>query len=433
MSDDRRQVRVMFDGLVERWEVSFVDADATSWPGSDGDHRVGRDLSGSPVEVVIDRMTLTAADLALIAEVFGSSVADLMSSLDPVSVDLVIAAGAPSTQLDARSVPQLTDSGAYVVSARSGGSLEVSVRSGSLRIRLPGRQLAGGWVTVSVATSGQLVALAPVRDDDEHPGSSVAEVPFGLDLGIEDLSIDVTDQPLAGDDSQASSAVTPRRRRRWWVIGSIVVVIAAVAAGMVLFSNDEPVAPGVAGPSIFGYADGDSVTATLLGPIDGLEAGSELRLSLVVSVRELGGYGPPPGSVVPADEQAEAERDARQVCLSVTDLPLEGPTMSGDSRAMVSLVRVDDAGVALAPLERVNLDSLTISAPFVKHTSVKQACLEARLDNDMFMAATDFVRDEVIATIELPDQLAPGRWRVDLALDDRLSDTSEPLIITVSK
>ncbi|MGA1566830.1 MAG: hypothetical protein ACO39Q_11580, partial [Ilumatobacteraceae bacterium] len=67
------------------------------------------------------------------------------------------------------------------------------------------------------------------------------------------------------------------------------------------------------------------------------------------------------------------------------------------------------------------------------HTSVKQACLEARLDNDMFLAATDFVRDEVTATIELPDQLAPGRWRVDLALDDRLSDTSEPLIITVSK
>gem|GEM_PF-4169429 len=418
----------MFDSLVERWEIAFTDAFASS-STANGTTRIGRDLSGSPVEVVLDRAVLTPDDVSVISEIFGPSVADLLTSLDPVSVDLVVAVQPTPSARASGGVPARTESGDYEVATRSGRTLKLVVQAGSLNIRIPGQSVSGSWVTVSVAASGQLIALAPVRDDPDQPGSSSAEVPFGLDMDPEDLSIDVTSEPLlntsAGD---TPIAARPRWRRVLWLLALIVVV---AIGGLLVLQGGESMTPGVAGPARYEYADGDGITATLLGRIDDLAADDGVRLSLVVSVRERGGYGPAPGSVIPENERAEAEQDAREVCLSVTDLPLTGPTMIADSRVIISLVRVDNEGAEVTPVERVNIDSVTIDAPFVMHTSVKQACLEARLGGDMFLAATDFVRQEVLVDVDLPEPLKSGRWRIDLVLDDQSAEFVDPLVVNV--
>ncbi|MGA1344475.1 MAG: hypothetical protein ACO35E_00695, partial [Ilumatobacteraceae bacterium] len=240
MSALGRDVRVIHDGALERWEVGFVDALGTTFLVGDGPVRLGRDGSGAVAEYVIDAAVVDTDSLTMIRAAFGDPVADLVASLGTDDVDLVISDARPAPGTSPASVPLRVDDGRYAV-ATAVGEVEVRVTRGVLRFRLPGATGTEGlWVRVASADSGALLGLAPVVDDPAG-GSAVAEAVFGLDVDPSSLTISVSSDPLRGDPRPSEEGSWPRpgrtvvetgRRRRRRPPG--VVVAVAVVVGVVL-------------------------------------------------------------------------------------------------------------------------------------------------------------------------------------------------------
>ena len=154
-------------------------------------------------------------------------------------------------------------------------------------------------------------------------------------------------------------------------------------------------------------------------------------MTFVLSTRALGGFGPPPGTTVSAEDEPEVERASRTTCLGVTKLALLDGANLPTSEVQIVMTRVDSNSSPVTPAERINLDPLSIDAPFITHTTVKDSCRTASLVNGMFLAETDFIRDSVEIDVPMPAELASGRWRIDVVLDLEATDTITPVIIRV--
>ena len=422
----------MFDETAERWEIAFEETSGTGELEASGAVMIGRDSSGLPIEVIIDTAELTAVELTAIGTVFGPEVADLLESMDPIDVDMVVTVSSIPVGSTSSGLLDTSTGRTYVIPRPGARDLDVRVERGTLRVRIAGTDDVGRWVTVSTAVSGPPLAMAPLRQD-EALDSAVADIEFGLPIPIEDLHFAVRREPLGASRGSVHSDPRTARRRRWWW-SSIVIALAAIIGGVtVLWLKDDPapLPPGDPGPATYVNSTGSSVTTAVVGAPPDVERGSTITMTFVLSTRALGGFGPAPGTVVAAKDEPQVERDSRTTCLGVTNLPLINGANLPDSEVQIVMTRVDAESVPVTPLERINLDPLSIDAPFTTHTALKDSCQSASLTNGMFLAETDFIRSSVAIDVPMPTELAPGRWRLDIVLDRETTEPTAPVIIRV--
>lgn len=449
-----REVRVIHDTALARWEVGFADALGTTLLLGDGTIRVGRDGSGQVVEVVIDAERIDDLGLSSIRMAFGEVVADLVGSLGPDDVDLRIGGGRPGAAATGVA-PVPAGSDRFTVPTET-GDVELRVDRGMLRFRLPGAVgSSGSWVRVSSADSGALLALAPIVDDPAG-GDPVAEVVFGLRVDPTRLTISISTDPLGRDSTGArgpdSGSAQPGRtiiearlRRRGWLIAAVAIaallVIALVLAAVRNDPEGSPIAavqttttdittpdastttvfvdpgPGDPGPVTFTYPEGDRVSLVVEGVQPTAVPGASIELTVRATAAEFGGYGPGPGeTVAPADVPA-AEESARQNCLNVRGLDAAGRWNLMPSSIGVRLVRVSPAPVDGIDPERILLPAVDLVGEPESMTTDEQSCREAELTSTGFNALTYVRRAAQTVPLELPVGMAPGLWEVIADLD----------------
>ena len=441
-TDPGREVRVIHDTALERWEVGFADMLGTTLLLGDGTIRVGRDGSGDVVEVVIDAERIDSVGLVAIRAAFGDVVADLVGSLGDDDVDLRIGGGRSGVApTGATPVPVGTDR--YTVPTAA-GEIELRVDRGVLRFRLPGADgSSGSWVKVSSADSGALLALAPVVDDPAG-GEPIAEVVFGIQVDPTRLTISVSTDPLDGGTTTADgpdggwpqpgrTIVEARLRRRGGLIAAVVVaVLLAIALVLVLGRSDpegssivdiptttafvDP-GPGDPGPVTFTYPEGDRVSLVVEGAPPTAVPGASIDLTVRATEAAYGGYGPAPGeTVAPADAPAAEER-ARQNCLNVRDLDPAGRWNLMPSSISVRLVRVAPAPPDGIDPERLVFGAVGLVGEPESVSTDEQSCREAQLTSAGFNALTYVRRAAQTVPLELPAGMAPGLWEVIVDLD----------------
>lgn len=423
-----RTVRVMFDTMLERWEVSFVDAAPSTDRETRGSVTVARDAVGAPVEVVIDALELSNQQLETIATVFGDDIADLIANLEHNDVDLTvevtteIASGGPLS-------PVAIAKGLVVDKHGSiSTELRVEVDRGVMRVRVPGTHGDGFWLTVSARNSGKVLAVAPVRQEGD---SAIAEVEFGLPIPLSDLEFTVLRSPFTKRSNHSRVRRTLSFIRVRWLP---LIIAVAIGAGLSIYfttsSSKAPQGAPFPGPTSYLFANSTSVRAAIPG--DGHTDSDSRTLTLIVdiSVRSIGGYGPPPGTHVAPADIAAVEKSSRQTCLGVTNLPLVGDVNLPDSTLQAVFTAVDLPG---DDRPRVVSNPIVIDSRFVLETTVKSSCNEAVLENDMFLAETDFTRETVILEIDATQLTADSRWQIDLYLDNSAGTSELPLIVSVSE
>ncbi|MEY2974955.1 MAG: hypothetical protein RIR49_1375 [Actinomycetota bacterium] len=455
MSALGRDVRVIHDGALERWEVGFVDALGTTFLVGDGPVRLGRDGSGAVAEYVIDAAVVDTDSLTMIRAAFGDPVADLVASLGTDDVDLVISDARPAPGTSPASVPVRVDDGRYAV-ATAVGEVEVRVTRGVLRFRLPGATGTEGlWVRVASADSGALLGLAPVVDDPAG-GSAVAEAVFGLDVDPSSLTISVSSDPLRGDPRPSEEGSWPRpgrtvvetgRRRRRRTTG--VVVAVAVVLGVVLLVTggasveDSPSAttstttavattttvtattttvfvdpgPGDPGPASFEYPDGDRVTVAVEGAAPTVSPGSSVPIVVGLTTAAYVGYGPAPGETVAPEDLVAAEERARETCLNVRDQDVRGVWNLPPAAMSVRLVRIVPEPPPGMDPERLVLGRFDLVGEPVSSTTDEESCRAATLTASGFNALTFVRRAPQTVEFAIPVGTAPGLWEVTVDLD----------------
>ena len=439
-----REVRVIHDTALERWEVGFADTLGTTLLLGDGTIRVGRDGSGDVVEVVIDAERIDAVGLVAIRAAFGDVVADLVGSLGDDDVDLRVG-GRPSGGVAIGSAPVPAGTDRYTVPTDT-GEVELRVERGVLRFRLPGVDgSSGSWVRVSSADSGALLALAPVVDDPEG-GDPVAEVVFGLRVDPTRLTITISTDPVdgasggdrdpgpdGGRPQPGRTIVEARLRRRGGLIAAVLVAVLAVIALVMLLGRGDPdgsptvdivtttvfvdPGPGDPGPVTFTYPEGDRVSLVVEGAPPTAVAGSSIVLTVRATEAAFGGYGPGPGETVAPADVPEAEERARQNCLNVRDLDAAGRWNLMPSSISVRLVRVAPAPPDGIDPERLVFGAVGLIGEPESVSTDEQSCREAQLTAAGFNALTYVRRAVQTVPLDLPAGMAPGLWEVIVDFD----------------
>ena len=444
-----REVRVIHDTALERWEIGFADALGSTLLLGDDTIRVGRDGSGDVVEVVIDAERIDTVGLVAIRAAFGDVVADLVGSLGDDDVDLRIGGGrSEAAPTGGAPVPVGTDR--YTVSTGA-GEIELRVERGVLRFRLPGVDgSSGSWVTVSSADSGALLALAPVVDDPAG-GEPIAEVVFGIEIDPTRLTISVSTDPLDGGTTAAGgpaggwprpgrTIVEARLRRRGGLIAVVVAAVLLTIALVLVLGRSDPEGsstvqistttvdiptttgyvdpgPGDPGPVTFTYPEGDRVSLVVEGVPPTAVPGASIVLTVRATEAAYGGYGPGPGeTVAPADVPAAEER-ARQNCLNVRDLDPAGRWNLMPSSISLRLVRVAPAPPDGIDLERLVFPAVGLAGEPESVSTDEQSCRDAELTTAGFSALTYVRRAAQTVPLELPAGMAPGLWEVIVDLD----------------
>jgi hypothetical protein len=440
-----RDVRVIHDRALERWEVGFVDALGTTFLLGDDPVRVGRDGSGAVAECVIDAEAVDDGALGVIRSAFGDAVADLVASLGDDDVDLVVSAAGPvpPPQSGGSSVPVRVADDRYAV-ATAVGEVEVRVARGVLRFRLSGADGGSGlWVRIASSDSGALLGLAPVVDDPA--GGAVAEAVFGLDVDPTALSVSVTTDPLASGASTGSSprpgrtviGPGPRRGRLLAIVAVVILVVLGITllavggdpAGGPSSTTTSTTAvtttttvvvdpgPGDPGPVSFVYPDGDRVVLTVEGIVPTVVPGSAIPVVVELTTAAFGGYGPAPGETVAPDDVAAEEERARTNCLNVRDLDARGWWTLPPSTMTLRLVRVVPAPPAGIDQERLVLGRVDLTGEPVTSSTDEESCRTATLTASGFNALTYVRRAPQTVELAIPEGMAPGLWEVVVDLD----------------
>jgi hypothetical protein len=253
-------IYITYTALAERWEVAVRDhgllgdlEPITNDPGGDR-LQVARDANGVIREVVLDARTWEPSELIILEEAFGAVVpstvehliaeGDLemsvrvpsVTDLDLIGTEETSLAGEPGIPVPVEEAVALSGSKSeeptlfavpgIMAEAGSGAvAAQILLHHGELRIQLPGTsQTAGMWVRISVAASGALVHIAPLRatsagravgngaadtNTSERGDTVEARLTWGLNEDLRQVHIGVTTDPTipVGDRST--------RRRAW--------------------------------------------------------------------------------------------------------------------------------------------------------------------------------------------------------------------------
>jgi hypothetical protein len=232
-------VYITFTALAQRWEIAVRDIPVISELESVTERLwVGRDATDTVREIVLDAVTWTPEELALVEESFGSPVRAAIEHLLPEDdLDLVVRLS-QSTALDLKAqstvalpgepgIPVLIDSDPAadgtvydvpapfdpaLIDSRLTETAELHLRHGELRVVLP--RGTGGpdlWVRISAASTGALLHIAPVQSADQSPSQPAGQVEmtWGLGEDLQQIHLRVTPDPTVpvGDQTQ--------RRMQW--------------------------------------------------------------------------------------------------------------------------------------------------------------------------------------------------------------------------
>jgi hypothetical protein len=232
-------VYITFTALAQRWEIAVRDVPVISELESVTERLwVGRDATDTVREIVLDAVTWTPEELALVEESFGSPVRAAIEHLLPEDdLDLVVRLS-QSTALDLKAqstvalpgepgIPVLIDSDPAadgtvyevpapfdpaLIDSRLTETAELHLRHGELRVVLP--RGTGGpdlWVRISAASTGALLHIAPVQSGEQSPAQPAGqiEMTWGLGEDLQQIHLRVTPDPTVpvGDQSQ--------RRMQW--------------------------------------------------------------------------------------------------------------------------------------------------------------------------------------------------------------------------
>ena len=197
MSDD---VRILVDPGARRWQLIRVGAAGQTTPVPTGDPGIalGRDTDGAVVEMIIDHATLGPAALARIGEHFGTAVRDELAMIDPTVVtERVLHGGQRSpARVATAALPPSGDQG-----------MSITRQGHLIRATLLHSVGIATWVRVMSARTGALLAVAAIEHRDGEPPA--IEFTFGLEIDLDDLRFEPTDNPFRSDDDHRSS-VTDR-------------------------------------------------------------------------------------------------------------------------------------------------------------------------------------------------------------------------------
>ena len=226
------QVRIQFSSIGERWTLERVG----TVPAGDlepigATTMVGRDSSGSVVEMVIDEVSPSDEVIRLAVESFGDDVESVLRALPIGEIDVVVGDGlevaiptaerSPARRASIQisvmtgepgiAVPT-SDNVYRVVLESSGGPAPAVVERDSDRARIGvsipvAAAPEGSWVRVADSESGTILAIGELRPESD--GENRASMTFSLDVPTQALHFSATDEPL-------SDPGTRRERRRRW-------------------------------------------------------------------------------------------------------------------------------------------------------------------------------------------------------------------------
>jgi hypothetical protein len=226
------QVRIQFSSIGERWTLERVG----TVPAGDLEPigtttMVGRDSSGSVVEMVIDEVSPSDEVIRLAVESFGDGVESVLRALPIGEIDVVVGDGlevaiptaerSPARRASIQisvmtgepgiAVPT-SDNVYRVVLESSGGPAPAVVERDSDRARIGvsipvAAAPEGSWVRVADSESGTILAIGELRPESD--GENRASMTFSLDVPTQALHFSATDEPL-------SDPGTRRERRRRW-------------------------------------------------------------------------------------------------------------------------------------------------------------------------------------------------------------------------
>ena len=446
------EVRILVDPVARRWQVADRDAAGMTVPAPSGDTgiAVGRDRTGAIVEIVIDAVRPGPAAVALVGDVFGPDIANMLNHLDPeVETDMVVAATrpTPSSALVTASSTTVDSSQRWMVDLGH-HTAEAAITPSTLRLVIAAVVVPAVWVRVTATSSGALLAILPVRRD-ASTGDIVAEGSFCLEVSPHDLKFDLVDDPLrspsattgalraridalldeaahtpwwrAGtaerlaDEARALSVgigdvgrqrvaerLAQRRRtvRRWLRAATAAVatagVIGLVAAVMSAGSPSEPSASTAVadpGPITTTLSDGTQVTVSVVGAQPVATAGATWMVGIQLTTTETGVFG----------DATETEATAQQRCRAGTPVALS----LGALRTDPFEVRIDPVGggepgvvLGIVPVR----DEPQGSVP------VPDTCSDLSQADGQWVAQYSLRRAGHSAGFDLPAGLTPGIW-----------------------
>ena len=448
-------VRLLVDPGARRWQLLRVDATGQSTPVPTGDPGIalGRDSDGAVVEMVIDQATLGPAALARVAEHFGPAVRDELALIDPTVI----------TERVLHSERQLTTGVVQVAPARSCDEIVSVVRHGH-RIRATLLHTVGiaAWVRVRSARTGALVAVAPIQQSGND--APVVEFTFGLDVELDDLRFEPTDNPFPADDDYRSSITTriddllaeaeragrvrpgrgariadgaallansinddPRRRVASAIARGLrrslrarmvaaVALIAAIAFVAITTasgrspSNSSPTTSSESspGPLISTYPSGDSVLMAMVGATPQVVQGSTWPVGAIeFTTRETGVFG----------DVAEGRVAAEQRCAVGTPLKFTAGALS-QVMAMVELwpVGIDSGSPILIGPVPANPQQDFLEA-------IPETCGDLTEIDGKFIAEYSLKRAGQSAIFDVPTTITPGLWEAKITLENQQPDS----------
>lgn len=226
-----RRIRVQYSPVGQRWSVDVMGSEGRVVEVDEqGDVTICRDERGRVTSIVVDAVSMESDVVETIAENFGREIADLMAVPSDDEIDDVFVsddqpgsaiisgdsprAGSPMVVLpDEPGVPSPVDRDRFrivldVDTKPVEGVLEHDRAAARIRIEIGVAQNGEPrWVRVAEGETGAILALAPLRESTDS--TSEADLAFGLGVPMQALHVSVSDEPLSDPGDRSD------RRRRW--------------------------------------------------------------------------------------------------------------------------------------------------------------------------------------------------------------------------
>ncbi len=458
-------IRIIVDPIARRWQVARSEQAGLTIPAPSGDHGIalGRDAHGAVVEIVIDAVRPGPAGLDLVAQHFGARVRDEIASLDPSHEhDRVLTVSSTAVVSTGASAVMTTPGEDVSVLDLDGARASVSLHGHVLRVVLSAAATTG-WIRVTSAGSGALVATMPIHID-QVSGDHRAECTFALDIPVEQLRFEAVDDPFStvaratrvaervdalladaertgrrrpgraariadgaalladsiADDARRSAArylaAGMRRavRSRMLIALATVAALVAVVLGVTIGggSTSSSSAVGSAtvspGPIIADFPNGDSVRMAMVGGSTDVVPGGQWMMGLIeFTTRETGVFG-----TISEDPGVAAQRCNVGAPVEMTVGAMSNVTV------MVELWPLSGQG---GPMQLIGPVPANPQQEF--RQAVPNSCGEVTELDGQFVAKYSLARAGQSAGFDVPSGIAPGLWETRLSMDGVAADS----------
>lgn len=252
---------------------------------------------------------------------------------------------------------------------------------------------------------------------------------------------------ILGDETLRSRADAQITRLQRWRFGRIAVLagLGLIAVSMAVLTaafligaaigDDGPtdISGGAVGPVVFSFEDRTTVRAAILGGVPVYRAGDDMSLTASLSTVIPMGFGPPDTT----STNDLATQLARSACIEAQNLSAAGNNYNYPGRNMiVRLTRLPDRVPDQASMTDGSLSViasvLELRVRWNTFSSIIETCTAPGFGpGNRFIGQVQVNSFPETYAVQLPANLPPGLWEVQLVLEAELVDTSGDLRLRV--